>query len=112
MKVDLRSRDDVAVVDLRGRFVTGVGNAPLRTALDDLLADGWRKIVVNLSEVPAIDSSGIGELVEGKKVAEHFGGELKLVELGDRIRHILTLGMILPLFETFETEDAAVESFD
>ena len=112
MKIQERKVDDVAVLALEGRLVRGVGDELLRTRLDDVFADGHRKIVLDLSEVPVIDSSGIGELVAGKRVADELGARIKLVRLEQRVEKTLRLSLILPLFETFPTIDEAVRSFD
>ncbi|MEL7060291.1 MAG: STAS domain-containing protein, partial [Acidobacteriota bacterium] len=62
MDISIRQRDDVTIATLDGRLVAGVGDVELRTTLDRLVADGRRKILLDLSRVQRIDSSGIGEL--------------------------------------------------
>jgi hypothetical protein len=69
MKVDVRHVDDVILVDLEGRLVMGVGDELLREVINELLAEGWKKIVLNLRAVTIMDSSGMGELVSGWKIA-------------------------------------------
>ena len=112
MKIENRTVDGVAVMRLEGRLVRGVGDELLRDRLDDLFAEGHRRIVLDLSEVPLIDSSGIGELVAGKKVADELGGRIRLVRLEDRVEKTLRLSLILPLFETYPTVEEALASFD
>ena len=75
MKVDVRHFDDVIIVDLEGRLVGGVGDELLREVVNELLAEGWKKIVINLKAVSLLDSSGIGELVEASRarIAEAYG---------------------------------------
>ena len=111
MKAEIRTSGDVAIVDLKGRLVAGEGDQPLRQAIDDLLADGKRKIVLNLTGVPAIDSSGVGELVTSKKVAEGLGAKLKLLVGPGRVRHVLDVMLLLPVFESFEDEAKVLASF-
>ncbi|HVS04082.1 MAG TPA: STAS domain-containing protein [Thermoanaerobaculia bacterium] len=111
MKVQLREVTDVVIVDLEGKLVRGVGDELLRDTLDGLLAEGRGKILLNLSQVSFIDSSGIGELVAGKKVAEQLGAQLKLMRLGNRVRQTLKLSLILPLFDSYEDEQTALASF-
>jgi anti-sigma B factor antagonist len=110
MEIQRHETGDVAVLRLRGRLVRGVGDDALRQTLDALLSDGWRKIVVNLAEVPFIDSSGVGELVAGKKVAEGVGARLTLVEVGNRVEGVLKLSLILPLFDIHPDESTALAS--
>lgn len=111
MHVDVRHVDDVIIVDLKGRLVMGVGDEILRDVTNELLAQEWKKIVLNLEGVSVMDSSGIGELVSGWKLAQRFGAKLKILRPGDRLRHTLHLTQILPLLEVFETEREAVASF-
>lgn len=111
MEIELAPTEDVAVLRVRGRLVRGIGDEALRRTLDQALAEGWRKIVINLAEVPFIDSSGVGELVAGKKVAEGIGARLKLVEVGEKVEGVLKLSLILPLFEVHRDEGEAVAAF-
>jgi len=111
MNIGLRSAGDVVIVDLEGRLVAGEGDQELHRAIDELLSDGRRKIVLNLAGVDAIDSSGVGELVAGRKVAEGFGAKLKLLGPRGRVRHVLDLMLLLPVFESYDDEAAAVTSF-
>jgi anti-sigma B factor antagonist len=112
MDIQRHETGEVAVLRLRGRLVRGVGDDALRQTLDDVLTEGWRKIVVNLAEVPYIDSSGVGELVAGKRVAEGLGAQLTLVEVGDRVEGVLKLSLILPLFDIHPDERAALAALD
>jgi anti-sigma B factor antagonist len=112
MKVDVRHVDDVIIVDLQGRLVLGVGDEILRDVVNTLLAESWKKILINLEQVSVMDSSGIGEVVSSWKLAQRFEARIKLLRPGDRLRHTLHLTQILPLLEIFEDEEQAVSSFD
>jgi anti-anti-sigma factor len=70
MKVDVRQVADVIIVDLEGRLVLGVGDEILRDVMNELLAEDWKKILLNLREIRVIDSSGIGEVVSSWKIAK------------------------------------------
>lgn len=111
MHVDVRKASDVIIVDLEGKLVRGLGDELLRNVINELLAEGWKKILLNLSEVPTVDSSGIGELVGGLKIARRFGASIKVLRLSPRVRTTLIRSQILPLFEIYDEEDEAVESF-
>jgi anti-sigma B factor antagonist len=108
MEVDIRRSDDVIIVDLEGRMVSGVGEKILRDIMNQLVAEGWKKILLNLSGVPWIDSAGIGELVASLKMAKRFGVHVKLLRIGDRVRHILSISQILPLLDVYEDEEEAL----
>lgn len=112
MRAAVRFADDVAIVALDGDLVLGVGDEVLREELQRLLRPPQVKgVVLNLSNVGRLDSSGIGELVSWWKEAQRHGVNLKLVRLGDRVRHTLQLSQLLPVMEVFEDEDTALASF-
>ncbi len=111
MKVDVRHFDDVIIVDIEGRLVAGVGDELLREIINELLAEGWKKIVLNLKAVTILDSSGIGEVVAGWKLAHRFDAELKLLRPQPQVERTLKLAQILPLLEVYDDDEAAVASF-
>ncbi|MGH9441600.1 MAG: STAS domain-containing protein [Thermoanaerobaculia bacterium] len=111
MKADVRKTGGVVIIDLDGRLVLGEGDEVLRSTIDGVLADGKRQIVLNLAGVSAIDSAGVGELVASKKVAEGVGAKIKLLIAHGRVRHVLDAMLLLPSFESFEEETAALASF-
>lgn len=111
MKVDVRKSDDVIIVDFDGRLVLGDGDEILAAVIDELLAEDYRKILLNLGSVEYIDSNGLGELVQSLKLAQRFGATMKLLRPQDRVRRTLTLTKMLPLFDVYESEEEAVASF-
>ena len=111
MKIELRDREGVAIAALKGRLQQGVGDVALRDLVNDLLADGRTKILLDLSGVRSIDSSGVGELVASLKVAQELEARLKILQASDGVRHVLDISQILPLFETFRDEDEALATF-
>jgi len=111
MHVDVRQNGDVVVVDLEGRLVAGDGADFAPEVFQQLFVDGYRKILVNLTDVEHVDSMGLGVLVEAYKACEELGGSLKLLRPRGRVEKTLRLTMLLPLFKSFETEEEAVASF-
>ena len=111
MRADTRQTGDVTIVDLRGDLVIGDGDEVLHELFEKLLAEGRPKILLNLSKVDRMDSSGIGELVSGWKQAKRQGLSVRLVRLGDRVKHALHLSQLLPLIEVHETEKDALTAF-
>jgi anti-sigma B factor antagonist len=111
MKVETREEQGVAITALRGRIDRGVGDEVLRETMNDLLADGKRRILLDLSEVPAIDSCGIGELMQSYKVCKELGADLRILRLPQPIAHVLSMSQILPLFQVYRTEEEALEAF-
>lgn len=111
MKVDVRHVNDVIIVDLEGRLVMGVGDELLRDVMNEIVAEGWTKIVLNLRQVSIMDSSGIGEVVSSWKLAQRFGGGVKLLRPAPSVKRTLKLTQLLPLLEVYEDEDEAIASF-
>ncbi len=111
MHVEVRKSGDGVIVDLQGRLLAGIGDEILRNVVNELLAEGWKKILLNLSGVVAIDSAGTGELVASLKICERFGASLKLLNLHERVRKSLHLSELLPVFEVFDDEVAALAHY-
>ncbi len=113
MSVKLSSRQvgDVTVIDAVGRITLGEGASTFRDTIKDLAAKGNQKILLNLSEVSYIDSSGIGELVSGFTTVTNHGGQLKLIGLTKRVKDLLQITKLYTVFEVFDDESSAVRSF-
>ena len=91
--------------------MSGVGDELLRDVMNELVAEDYKKILLNLSEVSALDSSGVGELVASRRLSQKFGASLKVVQGGERVKNVMQLSQILPLFEVYPSEDKALEAF-
>jgi anti-sigma B factor antagonist len=102
---------DVTVIDAAGRITLGEGASAFRDMIRDLAAKGDRKLLLNLSEVSYIDSSGIGELVSGFTTVTNHGGSLKLVGLSKRVKDLLQITKLYTVFEVFDDEADAIRSF-
>jgi anti-anti-sigma factor len=111
MHVEVRKAGDVVIVDLQGRLLAGIGDEILRNVVNELLAEGWKKILLNLSGVTVVDSSGTGELVASLKICGKFEARLKLLNLHERVRKSLHLSELLPVFEVYEDEPTALSHF-
>ncbi|HKF58833.1 MAG TPA: STAS domain-containing protein [Blastocatellia bacterium] len=106
-----REVGDVTILDLSGKITIGEGSVQLREAVRRLLDEGKKKILLNLGEVAYVDSSGIGELVSSYTTTNNQGGHLKLLNLTKKIQDLLMITKLLTVFETFESEGSALESF-
>jgi len=111
MQIEQRASGDVIVLDLKGKITLGEGDELLKDKVNSLVNQGHRKIVLNLADVPYIDSAGLGEIVRTYTTVSRQGGSLKLLNLTKRITDLLSITKLLTVFETFETEDEAVRSF-
>jgi anti-sigma B factor antagonist len=106
-----REIGDIAIVDFSGKITLGEGSSMLRRTIRDLIDHGHRKIVLNLSDVDYIDSSGIGELVSGYTTVRGVEGELKLLHLTRRVHDLLQITRLFTVFDVQSDEDAALRSF-
>lgn len=106
-----REVGDVAVIDFSGKITLGEGSAVLRKTVRDLVANGHRKILFDLSDVDYIDSSGIGEMVAAYTTVRSANGELKLVHLTRRVHDIMQITRLFTVFDVQVDESAALRSF-
>lgn len=111
MKISSRAVDSVTILDLDGRITVGDDIVAFRQAIGGLVTDGRRQVLLNLRNVPYIDSSGIGELVAALKNIRASGGDLKLLNLTKKVRTLLEITRLYGLFDVKEDETAAVHSF-
>lgn len=103
--------NDIASIDVRGKFIKGQGGFQLQMLIDKVLTAGTTHILLNLTGVPMVDSMGIGEIVRAFTRVKEAGGTLKLVGLTDRVYGALQITRLLSLIESFKTEEDAVASF-
>jgi len=110
--ITTREVSHVTIVDLNGRITLGDETGQLRNAVRQLIAADKKKIVLNLSQVDYIDSSGVGELVSSFTAVRNAGGELKLLNLTKKVRDVLNVTKLYTVFDIKEDEFTAVKSFD
>jgi anti-sigma B factor antagonist len=110
LRMSTRTIDGVLVVDCSGRIVFGEESASLREAIRKLLNES-PKVVLNLRDVTYIDSGGLGTLVSLFTTARNAGGALKLARLTQRVDDLLQVTKLVTIFEVFDDENAAVQSF-
>ena len=111
VRLSTRQVGDIQVIELAGRITIGEGSNVLRETVCDLVERRQLKILINLGEVPYIDSSGIGELVSAYSVVSKSGGQFKLSNLTKRVKDLLRISRHDMLFDIHEEEAAAVKSF-
>ena len=111
MQIAERAVGDVVVLDVKGRITLGDGDELLKDKVNSLVSAGKKKIILNLADVPYVDSAGLGEIVRTYTTVSRQGGSLKLLNLTKRISDLLAITKLLTVFETFEVEDEAIKSF-
>src|SRR5258708_7909162 len=110
LRMSTRSVEGVLVVDCSGRVVFGEESATLRDTVKKLLAES-PKVVLNLREVNYVDSGGLGTLVSLYTSARNAGGAVKLARLSQRVGDLLQVTKLLTIFEVFDDEEVAAQSF-
>jgi anti-sigma B factor antagonist len=111
LKLGKRTVDGILVVQGTGRIVFGEESSLLRDELKKAVADGNKKIVLNLGEISYIDSGGLGTLVALHTTAHNAGGAIKLANLTRRVGDLLQVTKLLTVFEVHDSEYAALEAF-
>jgi anti-sigma B factor antagonist len=111
LKITDRVVDGVAVVALEGRIVLGEESNALREKVKSLLASGQKKIVLNMTNVTYIDSSGLGTMVASHTSARAQGASLKICNLGSKFQEILQVTKLVTVFDVYPSEAAAIASF-
>jgi anti-sigma B factor antagonist len=109
--VNKREIEGITILDLSGRLIAGPEASDLRRELDHLKSRQKNRVVVNLKEVDYIDSTGLGTLVIGHSTATNAGGAMKLEHLSKRSAQLLILTKLATVFEIFDDEQAAINSF-
>jgi anti-sigma B factor antagonist len=111
MQIEERIVDGVTILDLKGKMTLGEGDEMLKDRINALIQKDRKKLLLNLEGVPYIDSAGLGEIVRTYTTVSRQGGKLKLLHLTKRIQDLLAITKLLTVFETFDSEKEAVQSF-
>ena len=111
MNVTKRQKGNVTILDLKGKITIGAGDIALRDAVQEALSSGATNVILNLTGVTTIDSSGVGELVSSFTTATNRGAKLKLANIPAKVSDVLTITQLITVFDVFDTEDEAVASF-
>jgi anti-sigma B factor antagonist len=111
MQIEERVVGGVTILDLSGKMTLGEGDELLREKIASLVNAGQKNLLLNLDGVPYIDSAGLGEMVRSYTTVSRQGGKLKLLNLTKRIEDLLSITKLLTVFETFESEAEAIQSY-
>jgi anti-sigma B factor antagonist len=111
LNIKERQAGDVTILDMDGKVTIGEGSVALRTAIRRLLEEGKKKILLNLGGVGYIDSSGIGELVSSFTAINKEQGQLKLLNLTQKLQDLLGITKLLTVFDVYDNESDALSSY-
>lgn len=110
MNINERKLDDVTILDIEGNLAREE-NSQFRTRVAAIINAGARKLVLNLTNVSHMDSSGLGELISCYASMQKFGGSLKLLNPNHRLENLLVITKLITVFETFDSESSAIAGF-
>jgi anti-sigma B factor antagonist len=110
-KATTRDVGDVTIIDLDGRITLGEGSNLLRDLVRERLGKGRRKILLNMSTVNYVDSTGLGELVSAYRFIKSEGGELKLLGINKKVTDLLQITKLYTVFDIHNDEGQAIASF-
>ena len=111
MKITEREAEGITILDIQGQITLGDGDEELKKHIDEAVAAGKTKILLNMKKVKFMDSSGVGELVGCYTSVSRAGGKLKLVNLNEKVHDILQITQLISVFETFDDEGSAFKSY-
>ena len=111
LEIHRREKEDIVILDLKGRLIVGEPATRLRETINKEAAAGCNKIILNLEEVDYIDSTGLGELVSGYRLVKSEGGEIKLLNLNKKVTDLLQITKLYTVFDIHNQEAQAVSSF-
>lgn len=111
LQIAERQVGDVTVLDLWGQITIGESSETLRATIKDLVEDGHTRVLLHLGGVHQVDSSGLGTLVAIYAGLQKSGGDLKLVQLSDRIEDLMVMTKLLTVFDAYKDEEVALASF-
>ena len=111
MTIEARPTEGVMILDLKGKLTIGEDVELVKDKINSLIQQGEKKLLLNLAEVPYVDSAGLGEIVRTYTTVNRQGGSLKLLHLTKRIEDLLAITKLLTVFDTFDSEQDAISSF-
>jgi len=111
VKIKVRKTDSVAILDLSGKLMGGPDADIFKDTVKQLIQEGYKNVLVNLSHVPWVNSTGLGILIAGYTTLKREGGTLKLLNVTDRIESILMITKLGTIFESYSDEAEALKTF-
>lgn len=111
MKIKTSERYGAVVIELKGNVMGGEDTKDFTGLLHKLIAEGKKNIVIDLSDVKFMNSSGLGMLISGLTTMKKADGNLKLARVTEKIESLLIITKLITIFESFESVEEAVKSF-
>ena len=112
MKIKNQAEGDIMVLSLSGKIMGGPDHEKFHAEIKTLIAEGFVDVLLNMAKVNWINSTGLGVLVSAFHTLKKNGGQLKICEVSERIDNILNVTQLKLVFETYETQEQALASFE
>ena len=111
MEINIRTSGHVTIIELSGNLIIGKSEESLREAVNLLLSDEKRNLLLNLAEVGMIDSSGIGAVIKSFTSVKAANGKFKILKPSRMACQLLTITGLFSVLESFDDESSAISSF-
>ena len=111
MEIHIRTSGNITIIDLNGNLIIGKSEESLRETVRQLITEERKLLLLNLADVPTIDSSGIGAIIKSFTSLQEAGGKLKVLRPSRMARQLLTITGLMSVLESFEDENQAITSF-
>jgi anti-sigma B factor antagonist len=108
--IQTRAVDTITILDLHGPLVAGQEDAALRTAIRLAFDTGARTVILNMADVPSVDSSGVAALASGHMTATNRDGHLKLCNLTQKLKDVFLIMRLNTVFDSYASEAEAIAS--
>lgn len=112
MKLNDRVADDVVVLEPKGKIMGGPDASLLHDKLYEYIQQDKKKVIIDLAQVDWMNSTGLGILISGYTTLRNHEGQLKLINVPEKIRSLLIIAKLATVFETYESYEDAVKSFE
>ena len=111
MKLTHREVDDIIILEPKGKIIGGPDATLLHDKLHDFIDQNKKKVIIDLSKVEWMNSTGLGILISGLTTMKNNGGELKLASVTAKIQSLLTITKLITVFENYDSVETSIESF-
>lgn len=111
MQIKEQMKDDIAVMELKGKLMGGPETMAIHEKIKELIGRGHNQVVINLSKVAWMNSTGLGALMSSLTSLKNADGDLKLVGVTEKVKSLLMVTKLITVFDNFETEEEAIKAF-
>ncbi len=112
MKMTDREQDGIVILEPKGKIMGGPDASLLHDKLHDIIEQGKRRVVIDLSKVDWMNSTGLGILISSFTTLRNNNGELKLANVTDKIQSLLTITKLVTVFDAHDSVEEAIATFD